>query len=251
MERLKNKVAIITGGARGIGKVFSLAMAAEGAVVVIADILYEAATETTLEIKDRGGSAIALKADVTSEHDTLTTAQQTIDQFGRIDILVNNAAMVYGVGRKPFTEIPVSEWDRMMSVSLKGSFLCTKAVFPQMKEQNRGKIINISSETAFTGSNGFLHYVTSKGALISFTRSLASEIGQYGICVNAIAPGFTDTEAARTIIDDIGKYDVSRTPLRRLGQPADLIGAVIFLSSDEADFITGQTLVVNGGRYMN
>jgi 3-oxoacyl-[acyl-carrier protein] reductase len=250
MERLKNRVAIITGGARGIGKVFSLAMAAEGAAVVIADIMHEASEETFLEIKNRGGSAMALKVDVSSEHDTQAMAQEAINRFGRIDILVNNAAMVYGVGRKPFTEIPLSEWDRMMSVNLKGSFLCVKAVFPQMKEQNRGKIINVSSETAFTGSKGFLHYVTSKGGLISFTRSLAAEVGQYGICVNAIAPGFTDTEAARTVTDDIGKYDVSLTPLRRLGMPQDLVGALIFLGCDESDFITGQTLVVDGGRHM-
>ncbi|MGD9034374.1 MAG: SDR family oxidoreductase, partial [Desulfobacteraceae bacterium] len=121
----------------------------------------------------------------------------------------------------------------------------------QMKKQKKGKIINLSSETAFTGSKGFIHYVTSKGGLISFTRSLAAEVGQYGICVNSIAPGFTDTEASRSITDDITKYDVSLTPLGRLEQPNDLVGAIIFLASDESDFITGQALVVDGGRYMH
>lgn len=251
MKRLKNKVAIITGGARGIGKTFSLAMAEEGAMIVIADLLYEEAMKTAHEVEKNGGAALALKVDVTSETDTALIAERSRDAFGRIDILVNNAAMVYGVGRKSFTEIPVSEWDRMMTVSLKGSFLCAKAVFPEMKKQSKGKIINISSETAFTGSKGFLHYVTSKGGLISFTRSLAAEVGQYGICVNAIAPGFTDTEAARTLIDDVSNYDVSSTPLRRLGRPEDLIGALIFLASEESDFVTGQTLVVDGGRYMH
>lgn len=251
MERLKGKVAVITGGARGLGKAFALAMAEEGARIVIADLLHEEATETAHETQQKGGKALALKVDVTSETDTLMVAKETMEAFGRIDILVNNAAMVYGVGRKSFTEIPVSEWDRMMSVSLRGSFLCARAVFPEMRKQNRGKIINISSETAFTGSRGFLHYVTSKGGIISFTRSLAAEVGQYGICVNAIAPGFTNTEAARTLTDDISKYDVSLTPLRRLGLPDDMVGAAIFLGSEESDFITGQTLVVDGGRYMH
>lgn len=251
MKRLKHRVAIVTGGARGLGKTFSLALAAEDAFLVVADILEEAAAETALEIKNKGGSAIALKTDVTSEEETEAMVRETIHHFSRIDVLINNAALVYGVGRKPFAEIPVPEWDRMMSVSLKGSFLCAKAVFPQMKKQNKGKIINISSETAFTGSRGFLHYVTSKGGLISFTRALAAEIGRFGICVNAIAPGFTDTEAARTITDDIEKYDVTRTPLRRLAVPEDLVGALTFLASNDSDFITGQTLVVDGGRYMH
>ena len=251
MSRLKNKVAIVAGGARGIGRMFSLAMAEEGATVVIADLLYEDAVKTAHEIEEKGGAGLALKADVTSESDTTMMVKRTIEAFGRIDILVNNAAVVYGVVRKSFTEITVDEWDRLMNVNLKGCFLCAKAVFPEMKKQNRGKIINMSSETAFTGSKGLLHYVTSKGGLLSFTRSLASELGPYGICVNAMAPGFTDTEAARTMIADTGTYDVSRTPLQRLGQPEDLVGALIFLSSEESDFVTGQALVVDGGRYMH
>lgn len=251
MARLTNKVAIVTGGARGIGRMFSLALAGEGATVVIADILHEDAIKTAHEIEEKGGAALAVKADVTSESDTLMIVKKSMEAFGRIDILVNNAAMVYGVGRKSFAEITVAEWDRMMSINLKGCFLCAKAVFPEMKKQNRGKIINMSSETAFTGSKGLLHYVTSKGGLLSFSRSLASELGQYGICVNAMAPGFTDTEAARTMLDGTGTYDVSRTPLQRLGLPEDLIGALIFLASEESDFVTGQTLVVDGGRYMH
>jgi 3-oxoacyl-[acyl-carrier protein] reductase len=136
-------------------------------------------------------------------------------------------------------------------VNLKGPFLCSQAVFPYMKKQKKGKIINLSSETAFTGSKGFIHYVTSKGGIISFTRALAAELGPHGICVNSIAPGFTDTEASRSLTDDIAKYNVSLTPLRRLQQPEDLIGAILFLSSDESDFVTGQALVVDGGRHMH
>jgi len=188
---------------------------------------------------------------VTSEKDTARMAEETIKAFGRIDILVNNAAMYFGIGRRFFAEVSSEEWDKLMAVNLKGPFLCTKAVFPQMKTQKKGKIINLSSETAFTGSKGFIHYVTSKGGIISFTRVLAAELGPYGICVNTIAPGFTDTEASRTVTDDISKYNVSLTPLGRLQQPQDLIGALLFLASDESDFFTGQALVVDGGRYMH
>jgi 3-oxoacyl-[acyl-carrier protein] reductase len=159
--------------------------------------------------------------------------------------------MIYGITRKPFTEIPTAEWDKMMEVNLKGVFLCSRAVFPQMKKQGKGKIINLASETAFTGSRYMVHYVASKGGIISFTKALAVEVGQYGIRVNAIGPGFTDSAASRSIIDDISKYDTSLTPLGRLEVPEDLAGALIFLASDESDFITGQTLVVDGGRYMH
>ena len=251
MGSLEGKVAIVTGGARGLGKAFCLRMAEEGAKVVVADILGEQAQQTAEEIRAKGGSAISLRIDVTSEEDTLRMAAETVKQFGRIDILVNNAAMIYGVTRKPFMEIPVAEWDKLMTVNLRGPFLCCRAVFPQMEKQGKGKIINLSSETAFTGSRNFIHYVTSKGGVVSFTRCLAAEVGQYGIRVNSVAPGFTDTEAARTLTPDIAKYDVSPTPLGRLEQPGDLVGAVIFLSSDDSDFITGQTLVVDGGRYMH
>lgn len=251
MRRLEDRVAIVTGGASGLGKTFCLALAEQGAKLVVADIKDEEAQKTAREIQAKGGSALSLKVDVTSEEATLGMAQGTLKQFGRIDILVNNAAMVYGITRKPFTEIPPAEWDKLMAVNLKGVFLCARAVFPQMKKQGKGKIINLSSETAFTGSRNMVHYVTSKGGIISFTRALAAEVGQYGIRVNAIGPGFTDSESSRSLTDDITRYDVSLTPLGRLEVPEDLVGALVFLASDESDFITGQTLVVDGGRYMH
>jgi 3-oxoacyl-[acyl-carrier protein] reductase len=251
MRRLENKVAIVTGGGRGLGRIFCLAMAEEGAKIVSADILEKDSQQTAQEIKNKGGSAVSLKVDVTSEKDTSAMAEEAVKAFGRIDILVNNAALYYGIGRRPFYEISSEEWDKLMAVNLKGPFLCSKAVFPQMKVQKKGKIINLSSETAFTGSKGFIHYVTSKGGIISFSRVLAAELGSFGICVNTIAPGFTDTEASRTVTDDISKYNVSLTPLGRLQQPQDLIGALLFLAGDESDFFTGQALVVDGGRYMH
>ena len=169
-------------------------------------------------------------------------AEEASKKFGRIDILVNNAAYYYGVQRKSFTEIAVEEWDKMMAVNVRGPWLCAKAVFPAMKEQGKGKIINLTSEVFFTGSHGFVHYVASKGGVIGLTRALAVELGPYSICVNAVAPGYTDTEASRTIAD-VDKYDTSKTPLRRLERPDDLVGAVAFLSSDESDFVTGQTIL--------
>ena len=250
MNRLTDKVAIVTGGGKGLGRAFCFGLVNEGARVVMAvHRLDEEATQAAKEIEAKGG--YTLEVDVTKEEDTHRMVDEAVKRFGRIDILVNNAAMLRGITREPFMEIPVAEWDKLMTVNLKGVFLCCRAVFPQMKKQGKGKIINLASETAFTGSNHLIHYVTSKGGIISFTRALAREVGQYGIYVNAVAPGFTDTESSRSLIDDITRYDVSLTPLRRLEQPKDLVGAVIFLASDESDFITGQTLVVDGGRYMH
>jgi len=248
MGKLENKVAIVTGGGRGLGKVYCLRMAEEGAKVVVADIDSQEAQETVNEIKVRGGIAIDIKADVTSEVDTLQMADKAVQEFRRIDILVNNAGYYYGVSRKPFNEISSEEWDRAMMVNAKGTWLCCKAVFPQMKEQGKGKIINTSSETAFAPTKGMIHYVTSKAAVIGITRVLAGELGQYGICVNTIAPGLTDTAASRTIVPNIEKFDVSTIPMGRLGMPEDVVGAVIFFASDDSDFISGQTLIIDGAR---
>lgn len=251
MGKLDGKVAIVTGGAKGLGRAYCLGLAKKGARVVMAAHRFdtEDATQAASEIESKGG--LALEVDVTSEESTKLMAEETIKKYGRIDILLNNAAMYRGISRKGILEIPVDEWDRLMTVNLKGMFLCCRAVIPQMMKQKKGKIINMASEVAFTGSRGMIHYVTSKGGVISFTRSLAAELGAHNICVNAIAPGFTDSPASRAMIDDILKYDVSRTPLRRLEQPGDLVGAVLFFAGDESNFITGQTLVVDGGRFMH
>jgi NAD(P)-dependent dehydrogenase (short-subunit alcohol dehydrogenase family) len=248
MMRLKERVAIVTGGASGLGRRFSLALAREGARIMVADIAD--CGETVKEIEASGYVAKGLLTDVSSAEDTQKMAEETVKTFGKIDILVNCAAIVAVLQRKPFLKIDPAEWDRVMAVNVKGPWLCTKAVFPYMKQQGKGKIINFSSETFFTGSHGFVHYVTSKGAVVGMTRSLAVELGPHNITINAIAPGFTDSEGARAV-GDITKYDVSRTPLGRLEQPQDLFGALVFLASDDSDFITGQILLVDGGRVMH
>lgn len=192
--RLNGKVAIVTGGARGLGKAFSLRFAAEGARLVICDILD--CSETASEIEAGGGEVLALKTDVASEPDTLEMAKKAVERFGGIDILVNNAAIYGGIVLKPFNEFTVEEWDALMAVNLKGMWLCCKAVFPAMKEQGKGKIVNIASTVCFKGVPRFIHYTTSKGGVVGFTRGLSREVGQYNINVNAIAPGLTATDAS-------------------------------------------------------
>jgi NAD(P)-dependent dehydrogenase (short-subunit alcohol dehydrogenase family) len=246
--RLEDRVAIVTGAAQGLGQSFAMALSEEGANVVALDI--NDPKETLRQIESSGGIAKGIQADVTSEKDCRKAAEETVSAFGKIDILVNNAAIVYGLVRKPFYEIDPDEWDRVMTVNVKGAWLCTRAVFPYMQQQGKGKIVTLSSETYFTGSHGFVHYVTSKAGVVGLTRSLAIELGPHNITINAIAPGFTDSEASRSIAD-VDKYDTSRTPLGRLQQPEDLLGALIFLASDDSDFITGQTILVDGGRVMH
>ncbi len=249
--RLKGRVAIVTGGAKGLGRAFALKLAEEGARVMVVTRKDMANLEKTVQqIKDLGGEAALFQADVARETDMLNMAEATNKAFGRIDILINNAAIYDGIKRKPFYEIDPDEWDLVMKVNVKGAFLAARAVFPYMKAQGYGKIVNLSSEVFYTGSNGFAHYVASKGGIIGLTRALAVELGPHNICINCVAPGFTDTEASRGLAD-VTKYDTSKTPLRRLERPEDLTGAALFLASPESDFITGQTILVDGGRAMH
>lgn len=249
--RLKGRVAIVTGGAKGLGRAFALKLAEEGARVMVVTRKDMANLEKTVQqIKDLGGEAALFQADVARETDMLNMAEATNKAFGRIDILINNAAIYDGIKRKPFYEIDPDEWDLVMTVNVKGAFLAARAVFPYMKAQGYGKIVNLSSEVFFTGSYGFAHYVASKGGIIGLTRALAVELGPHNICINCVAPGFTDTEASRGLAD-VTKYDTSKTPLRRLERPEDLTGAALFLASPESDFITGQTILVDGGRAMH
>ncbi len=244
--RLKDKACIVTGGAIGIGRAYSLGLAREGARVVVADIVDT--QPVVKEIEARGGQALGVGCDVSKEEDTQRMATMTIDRWGRIDVLVNNAA-IYGVlKRRPLMEITVEEWDRVMGVNLRGLFLCARAVFPAMKAQGKGKIINISSSTFFKGVPNYIHYTTSKGGVVGFTRSLARELGEFGIRVNAVAPGFTESgENMKNIPAEQVEANVKSRMLKRRQVPEDLVGAIVFLASDDSDFITGQTIAVDGG----
>ncbi len=244
MGRLEEKVAIVTGGARNIGAVYARALAAEGARVVIADVLDGTAAAT--DIQEAGGEAMAVEVDVSREEDTLRMAQAAMDAFGRIDVLVNNAAIYLSINRRPFYEISAEEWDRVTAVNIKGVFLCAKAVLPAMREQGGGRIINISSNTVMAGTPNFLHYVASKAALIGMTRSMARELGGHGINVNAIAPGLVEHEG-QTVPPEISASRVDARSIKRQQVPGDLTGALLFLASPDSDFVTGQTLVVDGG----
>jgi len=252
---LKGKVAIVTGAARGLGRAFALKLSGEGAKVMAMNIVLrpkdaEDLEETVKRIKASGGKAVSFQGDVTDEGQTIAMAEAAAKAFGKVDILINNAAIYDGLRRRPFYEIDLDEWDLVMKVNVKGAFLCTRAVFTCMRAQGYGKIVNIASEVFFTGSHGFAHYVASKGGIIGMTRALAIELGPHGIRINCVAPGFTDTEASRGIAD-VTKYDTSKTPLGRVVRPEDLTGATVFLASPESDFMTGQTLLVDGGRVMH
>lgn len=245
---LKDRVAIVTGAAQGLGKAYALRLAEEGAKVVIADILEGSGVEQEITLK--GGEALAFQIDVSDEESTRQMAQKTVERFGRLDILVNNAAIFASLVTKPFFEITPKEWDNVMRINVKGPFLCAKAVYPQMKKQGKGKIINVASGVFFKGLPLFLHYVTSKGGVIAMTRALAREMGDDNICVNAIAPGYTVTEVMKggSIHDEafINAVVGSRC-FKRHELPEDLTGTIVFLASDDSDFITGQTIVVDGG----
>jgi 3-oxoacyl-[acyl-carrier protein] reductase len=249
---LAGRTVVITGGGKGIGKVYAQEFAKAGARVVAADV-DEAAAKTVAEgIAKDGGSALGLGTDIASEQSVASMAQAALEKFGAIDVLINNASLMSVLARRSWLEIPVEEWDRVMAVNLRGMFLCCRAVFPAMEAQGRGKIVNISSSRVFEGSPNRLHYTTSKAGVIGFTRALAREVGEFGITVNAVAPGLTasDTQVASTS----GNYLAARSSGRaidRVQVPEDLVGAVMFLSSPASDFMTGQTLLVDGGKMMH
>ncbi|MFN8457107.1 MAG: 3-oxoacyl-ACP reductase family protein [Anaerolineae bacterium] len=244
---LSGRVAIVTGG---LGRTFCLALAAAGARIVAVDLNEENLAQTVEAVQAAGGEALAVRVNVTNEAETRQMAEAALVRWGQLDILVNNAALYAALSRRPFYELPVAEWEQVLAVNLKGPWLCSRAVYPAMKRQGKGKIINIASATFFSGSPLWSHYVASKGGLIGLTRSMAREVGDDGICVNAIAPGFTLTEASRSVMPEAEQYGIARGAIKRAEQPEDIAGLLVFLASDASDFITGQTMVVDGGRQM-
>jgi NAD(P)-dependent dehydrogenase (short-subunit alcohol dehydrogenase family) len=246
--KLDGRVAIITGAARGIGAAYAKRFAEEGAKVVVSDILD--CTNTVNIIKQEGGEAIAVKCDVSDEKQCQALVAKAVETWGKVDIMVPNAALFADMKRKSMLDIPVEEWDRVMAVNVRGVYLTIKAVVPQMKKQKYGKIVNISSSTIHMGVPNFLHYVTSKGGVDAMTRALARELGDDGIRVNSIAPGLTMSEAIEAQRDQLkANVDMSMKgrALKRDEMPEDLVGTVVFLASPASDFITGQTIVVDGG----
>jgi NAD(P)-dependent dehydrogenase (short-subunit alcohol dehydrogenase family) len=246
---LEGKVAIVTGGAQGIGNAIAKGLASEGARIVVADL--SRAEEAAREF-DEG---VGLTVDVADEAQVEGMAQEAIERCGRIDILVNNAGLYASLQMRPFTEIPVEEWRQVMDVNVLSMFLTMRAVVPRMREQGGGgRVVNISSGTPFRGVPFLLHYVTSKGAIVALTRALAKELGRDDILVNCVAPGFTMSDGVREhpeVIEALQQVSVSARTLQRDQVPEDVVGAVVFLCGPGATFVTGQTIVIDGGQYFH
>ena len=245
--RLNGKVAAVTGAGQGIGRAIVLALAREGAAVIVSDVNLQMAQETAREIQARGGRAVSLKVDVTERQDAEELAATAVREFGRLDILVNNAGVYPSA---PIIEIREAEWDLVMDINLKGAFLCSQAAVRQMMVQCDGVIVNVSSVDAKTRTSGNAHYAAAKAGVISFTRTLACEAAPYGIRVNAVAPGWIGTE---TLLkkSDRWRQAIEEIPVGRLGTPEDVAEAVLFLASTAAGYITGEVLDVNGGMVMD
>jgi NAD(P)-dependent dehydrogenase (short-subunit alcohol dehydrogenase family) len=244
---LDGKVAVVTGAAQGIGNAIARGLAAEAARVVVADL--QRAEEAARPL---GG--VGLTVDVSDESQVERMVEDVLERCGRIDILVNNAGLYASLEMRPFTEIPVDEWRLVMDVNVLSMFLTCRAVVPRMREQGGGRIVNISSGTPFRGVPFLLHYVTSKGAIVALTRALAKELGGGDVLVNCVAPGFTMSDGVQEhpeVIEALREVSVAARTLQRDQQPEDVVGAVVFLCGPGAAFITGQTIVIDGGQYFH
>ncbi len=271
---LAGRCVVITGAGGGLGRAFALGFAAAGARIVAVDRDEPAAAETAALVAaaarggpgggasagpgggasaggraDGGEAAIAVRADVADEADTRAMAAAALRAYGTIDVLVNNAAVYAGLERRPFDEIDVGDWDRVMAVNVRGPWLCAKACAAALRTAgNRGAIVNVASATVMSGSPLWAHYVASKSALIGMSRVMARELGDHGVRVNTLAPGFALTAASLELIEDAESYGVARGAIKRALEPGDIVGSAVFLASDASAMITGQTLVVDGGR---
>lgn len=245
---VKDKVVLITGGGQGIGRSYALAFAQAHAKVVIFDTHAQNGAAVAEHIQTLGGQALFFQCDV-SQPDAVKLALQSVkSQWGSVQVLINNAAIFVTLGRQAFEDIPLAEWEQVMRVNVTGSWVCASAVAADMKSAQWGRIINVSSSTVPLGTPMFMHYVTSKSAVIGMTRAMATELGPYGITVNCVLPGLTDTE-----VDNPGRTDAMRKKIidmqcvKRIGRPDDMVGTMLFLASDASAFVTGQSIAVDGG----
>ncbi len=246
MSDLSGKVAIVTGASRGIGRAISLALAGRGALVVLSDVLGPQAEALAAEITAGGGKAEAATVDVTSAESVQAAAEGVVGRHGRVDILVNNA----GIARDQLLmRMKREDWDAVLDINLTGAFICAQAVLRQMMRQRSGRIISISSVVGQMGNAGQSNYAASKAGLIGFSKALAREVAARNITVNVVAPGLIDTDMTRALSEGVRSEWAAKVPLGRLGTPEDVAAAVGFLASDEASYITGQVLAVNGGMY--
>ena len=248
MSALEGKVAIVTGAAKGIGAAIADGLDAEGARIVVADL------QGAQEAAERYPDGLGLTVDVSSEEDVERMAGETVEQAGGVDILVNNAGLYASLAMRSFEQIPLEEWRQVMDVNVASMFLTCRAVVPCMRERGGGRIVNISSGTPFRGVPFLLHYVTSKGAIVAFTRALAKELGGDEILVNCVAPGFTmsaGVEEHPEVVEALRDVSVSARTLKRDQMPEDVVGAVVFLCGPGATFVTGQTMVIDGGQYFH
>lgn len=248
MGGLDGQVAVVTGAAQGIGKAIADGLAAEGARIVVADLQR---AEEAAAVYDGG---VGLTVDVADEAAVARMVEETVERCGRLDVLVNNAGLYASLAMRPFTEIPLEEWRRVMDVNVASMFLTCRAAVPVMREAGGGAIVNISSGTPFRGVPFLLHYVTSKGAIVALTRALAKELGRDGIRVNCVAPGFTMSDGVKEhpeVIEQLRDVSVAARTLQRDQEPEDVVGAVAYLCSPAASFVTGQTIVIDGGQYFH
>jgi NAD(P)-dependent dehydrogenase (short-subunit alcohol dehydrogenase family) len=248
MGQLDGKVAVVTGAGQGIGRAIADGLSAEGARIVVVDL------QRADEAAGAYPEGIGLTADVANEADVEHVVADVRERCGSIDILVNNAGLYASLAMRPFTEIPLEEWRQVMDVNVASMFLTCRAVVPVMREQGGGKIVNISSGTPFRGVPFLLHYVTSKGAIVALTRSLAKELGRDGIHVNCVAPGFTMSEGVQAhpeVVEALRDVSVAARTIQRDQVPEDVVGAVVFLCTASADFVTGQTMVIDGGQFFH
>jgi NAD(P)-dependent dehydrogenase (short-subunit alcohol dehydrogenase family) len=248
VSTMAGKVAVVTGGSQGIGRAIADGLAAEGARIVIADL--RGAEEAAASYE--GG--VGITVDVAAEADVERMVATTVEQCGSLDVLVNNAGLYASLAMRPFTEIPLEEWRQVMDVNVASMFLTCRAAVPVMRGQGGGTIVNISSGTPFRGVPFLLHYVTSKGAIVAFTRALAKELGKDGVRVNCVAPGFTMSQGVLDnpeVVEKLRDVSVSARTIQRDQEPEDVVGAVVYLAGETSSFVTGQTIVIDGGQYFH